>query len=144
MPPEASDSPRTFLDHWHTVHEWDARAASYDALRRRAEHDAIAGAAGVSAMRNLSAVNAGFEFIFREIRKWNDISRNAESPVLQASQVVPFLKSMVELQRLATGQSTANIAVAVRGVPDIPEEIATLTIEECEFLDAIQRKKPLR
>lgn len=130
------------IAHWAIVHEWDARADAYDLIIRKSEHDAMRGSAQLMAVRNLQAINAGFEFIFRELGKWNDLSLASTTPIIQASQVVPLLRGLIEMRRLASGESTANLAVAMRGVPHIPEEIARLSTEELLILDSLQRKAP--
>lgn len=128
------------IAHWSVVHEWDARADAYDLIIRRSEHDSMRGSAQLMAMRNLQAINAGFEFIFRELDKWNAISLESPSPVLPAAQVVPLLRGLIEMRRLASGESTANVAVAFRGVPHIPDEIAKLSPADLLILDQLQRK----
>lgn len=128
------------IAHWAIVHEWDARADAYDLISRRSEHAAMRGSAQLMAVRNLQAINAGFEFIFRELSKWNAISQESPTPVIQAAQVVPLLRGLIEMRRLASGESTANVAVAMRGVPHIPEEIAKLSPAELLILDQLQRK----
>jgi hypothetical protein len=129
-----------YIDHWCTTHEWLDRAISYDALIDSHEHRALEAHTQVEAMRNLGAIDEGFALVFRELRKHNAISLESEAPTIPVSQVVPLLRTVIELRRLAHGQSTSNISIAVKSVPTIPPDIAALSVEDLELLNVMQRK----
>jgi hypothetical protein len=129
-----------YVEHWCMVHDWDTRAEDYDHLIEAHAHNALEAHAQVEAMRNLGAIDEGFAFVFRELRKHNSISMETDAPTLPVTQIIPLLKTVVELRRLAHGQSTSNVALAVRSVPSIPDEIAALSAEDLETLYNLQQK----
>jgi hypothetical protein len=94
----------------------------------------------LESLRNAGAVDEGFSFVFRELRKWNAVSIESHAPVLPVDKMVPMLKTIIELRRLMSGQSTENVAVLVRGMPQIPNEIANLNVEDLEALHILQMK----
>ena len=140
VPRKYPEAVPEYIDHWYVSHEWYTRVVDYDALIDSHEHRALEAHTQVEAMRNLGAIDEGFSLIFRELRKHNAISMESDAPTIPVSQVVPLLRTIIELRRLAHGQSTANIALAIKTIPAIPADIAALSVEDLELLNTLQRK----
>jgi hypothetical protein len=129
-----------FIEHWCMVHAWEERAQDYDKILSRHEHTAMESYAQLEAMRNLGAIDEGFAFVFRELKKHNAISLETDAPVLSPAQIIPLLKMVIELRRLAHGESTSNVALNVRTIPARIPEIESLSLEDLEALNTLQMK----
>ncbi len=113
------------LVRWRDECAWIERAFAIDAGRRTVgERDG----------RHLAIVQDTAELVTLEVRKLLRKAEAHDEPVLEVKELVKLMKDVVTLERLITGGSTENVAVAAEF------DLSRLTMDEIETMRMLEEK----
>ena len=125
---------------WCREYDWPRRAAVWDETRVHAISRAATGALGDFSV----ALDLGGELLTAwleravQAARWQPgdevVKLNGEPVKLTAKDIIPLLKTLTDIHRLASGQSTQNVAVKVEGAGAGVVDLVDVPLDVLEIL----------